>query len=139
MRQDHGNQLAVLAVQSEMGVSEFCTFLGSYLASVREMRFVRRDDAPHGDCLVLLTFDSAAMTAKFYQQHNQKPVRTSSHVLLSAMRISNQCFSDKGMFQCTKNEQIAVGIWYGLVGQSWRCLNVARGFESYVPACVPLP
>ena len=122
MRQDHGNQLAVLAVQSEMGVSEFCTFLGSYLASVREMRFVRRDDAPHGDCLVLLTFDSAAMAVKFYQQHNQKPVRKSSHEVQSVMRMSSQCFSDQDCSHAQKQFRLwlASGMvwWDGLGGDS---------------------
>lgn len=69
-----GSHLAVLAVQPEMGVSEFCTFMGGYLPSVREMRFVRRDDAPRGDCLVLIQFDDASRAARFYRHHNNKPV-----------------------------------------------------------------
>eukprot|EP00208_Stichococcus_sp_RCC1054_P005045 CAMPEP_0206147946 /NCGR_PEP_ID=MMETSP1473-20131121/35096_1 /ASSEMBLY_ACC=CAM_ASM_001109 /TAXON_ID=1461547 /ORGANISM="Stichococcus sp, Strain RCC1054" /LENGTH=183 /DNA_ID=CAMNT_0053545105 /DNA_START=326 /DNA_END=873 /DNA_ORIENTATION=- len=91
-----GNQLAVLAVQPEMGVSEFCDFLGGFLASVREMRFVRRDDVPRGDCLVLLTFDTPATAARFYQQHNQKPFWTlEPDILCRLLFVKHLQFSDQ--------------------------------------------
>lgn len=75
MQSSSGSHLAVLAVQPEMGVSEFCTFMGGYLPSVREMRFVRRDDSLRGECLVLIHFDDASRAARFYRQHNNKPVQ----------------------------------------------------------------
>lgn len=71
-----GSHLAVLAVQPEMGVSEFCTFVGGFLPSVRTMRFVRQDNTSQGDCLVLLQFESDARAAQFYKQHNNQPFWT---------------------------------------------------------------
>jgi hypothetical protein len=74
MQDSLGSHLAVLAVQPEMGVSEFCTFVGGFLPSVRTMRFVRQDNTSQGDCLVLLQFESDARAAQFYKQHNNQPV-----------------------------------------------------------------
>lgn len=65
--------LAVLAVSPDMGIADFCTWTGGYLPSVRELRFVRRDDS-RNSCLVLLRFDAAATAAAFYKEHNNKPV-----------------------------------------------------------------
>ncbi len=65
-----------------MGVADFCTWAGGYLPSIRDMRFVRRDDA-RASCLVLLRFNSAATAASFHKEHNNKPVRAAADVLPS--------------------------------------------------------
>ena len=69
-----GEQLAVLAIPSDMGVADVCRFLGGYLAGVRQMRLVRRGD-PRGLCLVLLRFKDADMADGFYSDYNGRPVR----------------------------------------------------------------
>ena len=70
--------LAVLAVSPDMGIADFCTWTGGYLPSVRELRFVRRDDS-RNSCLVLLRFDAAATAAAFHKEHNNKPVSQMQH------------------------------------------------------------
>jgi BRCA1-associated protein 2 len=72
----------VLAIPPDMGVADFCEFLGGCLRSVREMRFVRRDGGK-GVCLVLLRFDSQDSADSFYQNYNTKPVRPSSFCSLN--------------------------------------------------------
>lgn len=72
-QEDRGDLLAVLAVSPDMGVADFCTWAGGYLPSIRDMRFVRRDDA-RASCLVLLRFSSAATAASFHKEHNNKAV-----------------------------------------------------------------
>lgn len=73
--EDRGNMLAVLAVSPDMGVADFCTWAGGYLPSIRDMRFVRRDDA-RASCLVLLRFDSAATAVTFHKERDNKPFWT---------------------------------------------------------------
>jgi BRCA1-associated protein len=73
--EQHGDMLAVLAVSPDMGIADFCTWTGGYLPSVRELRFVRRDDS-RNSCLVLLRFDAAATAAAFHKEHNNKPFWT---------------------------------------------------------------
>ena len=75
MPEERGDRLAVLAIPSDMGVADFCQFLGGYLAGVRQMRLVRRGDTP-ALCLVLLRFKDSAMAAGFYGDYNGRPVCT---------------------------------------------------------------
>lgn len=70
--EERGDRLAVLAIPSDMGVADFCQFLGGYLAGVRQMRLVRRGDTP-ALCLVLLRFKDSAMAAGFYGDYNGRP------------------------------------------------------------------
>ena len=64
---------------ADLGVAEFCTFLGAYLPSVKEMRLVRREGAKH-QCLVFLRLDSVKQAALFYKDFNGKPVRVAQHI-----------------------------------------------------------
>jgi hypothetical protein len=68
-------RLCVLALPADVGVADFCAFVGGYLPRVREMRLVRREDG-RSLCLVLLRFDSLASTDAFFADFNNKPVRT---------------------------------------------------------------
>ena len=63
---------------ADLGVAEFCTFLGAYLPSVKEMRLVRREGAKH-QCLVFLRLNSVKQAALFYKDFNGKPVRVAHH------------------------------------------------------------
>ena len=70
-----GDRLAVLAIPGDMGVADFCQFLGGYLVGVRQMRLVRREGGA-GVRLVLLSFKDADTAAGFYADYNGRPVRT---------------------------------------------------------------
>ena len=42
-----GTRLCVHALPASMGVADFCSFVGAFLPSIREMRLVRREGGPH--------------------------------------------------------------------------------------------
>lgn len=69
-----GKRLCVHALPADMGVADFCSFVGAYLPSIREMRLVRREGG-RTSCMVLLTFSNPATTDDFYSNFNNKPVR----------------------------------------------------------------
>jgi len=60
---------------ADFGVADFCSFLGAYLPSVREMRVVRSEVAKNV-CLVFLSFDSVKQAALFYKDYNGKAVES---------------------------------------------------------------
>ena len=65
---------------ADLGVAEFCAFLGAYLPSVKEMRLVRREGGAKHQCLVFLRFDSVKQAALFFKDFNGKPVRAAQHI-----------------------------------------------------------
>ncbi len=72
-QEGRSERLCVLAIPADMGVSDFCQFLGGYLPHVRHMRVVRRD---RSKCVysVLLRFDKLPSAEGFYMDYNGKPV-----------------------------------------------------------------
>lgn len=75
------DRLCVLALPADMGVAEFCSFVGAYLPQIRDMRLVRREGG-HTACMVLLRFTSSVSADDFYRTFNNKPVCCSMHLLL---------------------------------------------------------
>lgn len=63
----------MLAMPLDMGVAEFCSFVGAYLPKLREMRVVRRENGK-SVCLILLRFDSLETADSFFQDFHDKPV-----------------------------------------------------------------
>lgn len=57
----------------DMGVAEFCSFVGAYLPKLREMRVVRREDGK-SVCLILLRFESLEIADSFFCDYHDKPV-----------------------------------------------------------------
>ncbi len=74
MQVGRGDRLCVLALPSDMGVAEFCSYVGAYLPQIKDMRLVRREGG-RAACMVLLRFISVATTDEFYLNFNNKPVR----------------------------------------------------------------
>ena len=60
----------------DMGMAEFCSFVGAYLPKLREMRIVRREDGK-SVCLILLRFDSLETADSFFHNFHDKPVSIS--------------------------------------------------------------
>ena len=73
LQTDRSERLCVLAMPLDMGVAEFCSFVGAYLPKLREMRVVRREDGKTV-CLILLRFDSLETADSFFQDFDDKPV-----------------------------------------------------------------
>ena len=65
--------LCVLAMPVDMGVAEFCSFVGGYLPALREMRVVRREDGK-SVCLILLRFETLETADSFYKDYHDRPV-----------------------------------------------------------------
>ena len=78
----------MLALPADMGIADFCAFVGGYLPRVREMRLVRREDG-RSLCLVLLRFDALASADAFYADFNHKPVRA-AHAPCAARSASQR-------------------------------------------------
>lgn len=74
MQAGRENRLCVHALPADIGVADFCSFVGAYLPSIREMRLVRREGG-RTSCMVLLTFSSVATTDDFFLNFNNRPVR----------------------------------------------------------------
>ena len=71
----------------DLGVADFCSFVGGYLPKLREMRVVRREDGK-SVCLILLRFDSLDMADSFYTDYHDRPVRLhTSYRCLCALHI----------------------------------------------------
>ena len=73
----------MLAMPLDMGVAEFCSFVGAYLPKLREMRVVRREDGK-SVCLILLRFDSLQTADSFFHDFHDKAV-SSMHDYLSSV------------------------------------------------------
>ncbi|DBA77623.1 hypothetical protein WJX77_012528 [Trebouxia sp. C0004] len=69
---DRSERLCVLAMPLDMGVAEFCSFVGGYLPKLREMRVVRREDG-NSVCLILLRFENLEIADSFFYDHHDKP------------------------------------------------------------------
>ncbi|KAL3143980.1 hypothetical protein ABBQ32_003790 [Trebouxia sp. C0010 RCD-2024] len=69
---DRSERLCVLAMPLDMGMAEFCSFVGAYLPKLREMRIVRREDGK-SVCLILLRFDSLETADSFFHNFHDKP------------------------------------------------------------------
>lgn len=63
----------------DMGVAEFCSFVGGYLPALREMRVVRREDGK-SVCLILLRFESLETTDSFYTDYHDRPVSIGTYI-----------------------------------------------------------
>lgn len=70
--------LCCLAIPADMSVAEFCTFCGAYLERIREMRVLRREGGKRAVCMVLVRFDGADSATSFFDDTNNKPVRSGS-------------------------------------------------------------
>lgn len=69
-----GDTLCCLAIPADMSVAEFCTFCGAYLATIREMRVLRREAMSKKHvCMVLIKFDSSRTASAFLLDNNNKP------------------------------------------------------------------
>ena len=101
VQESHREILAVLAVSPDMGVADFCTWTGGYLPSIRDLRFVHRDDS-RTSCLVLLRFDTAATAAAFHKEHNNKPVSVTPVSHADGAR-SAPCIHCELVKACTRN------------------------------------
>lgn len=77
----------MLAMPLDMGVAEFCSFVGAYLPKLREMRVVRREDGK-SVCLILLRFDSLETADSFFHDFHDKPV---SPQLIRLAHLVTQC------------------------------------------------
>ena len=66
-------QLCVLSLPAGVGFANFCSFVGAFLAQIRELRVVRREGG-RGSCMVLLQFWDAETTHDFYANYNDTPV-----------------------------------------------------------------
>ncbi len=66
-------QLCVLSLPAGVGFANFCSFVGAFLAHIRELRVVRREGG-RGSCMVLLQFWDAKTTRDFYVNYNDTPV-----------------------------------------------------------------
>ena len=69
-----GTLLCVLAIPADMGIAEFCKFVGAFLPSIRTMRLVRKDGG-QSVCLILLQMADQDITDEFYTEYNGRPVR----------------------------------------------------------------
>lgn len=70
---DRSERLCVLAMPLDMGVAEFCSFVGGYLPKLRKMRVVRREDGK-SVCLILLRFENLEIADSFFHDYHDKPV-----------------------------------------------------------------
>lgn len=65
--------MCVLCVPSDVGVQEFCHFCGPYLKSIKEMRFLRRENTRGTVYMVYLRFVDDAAAQSFVEEHNGRP------------------------------------------------------------------
>lgn len=65
--------VCVLAVPADMGIAEFCNFLGSYMPLITTMRMVRRDDASRSTCMAAIDFKDSKTAHNFVHDYNGQP------------------------------------------------------------------
>jgi BRCA1-associated protein len=65
--------VCVLAVPGDMGIAEFCQFLGSYMPLIPIMRMVRREDVPRSTCMSVIQFKDHQAAQRFVEEYNGKP------------------------------------------------------------------
>lgn len=69
-------RLCVLAIPADMGIADFCRFVGGYLPAVRHMRVVRRDRRQRSIYSVLMRFGDLASAEAFHSDYNGRPFST---------------------------------------------------------------
>ena len=90
----------MLAMPLDMGVADFCSFVGAYLPKLREMRVVRREDGK-SVCLILLHFDSLETADSFFHDFHDKPVSPMLDHLPSASYSATHLSSYTGWYFMT--------------------------------------
>lgn len=65
--------MCVLAVPGDMGVGEFCQFLGSYMPLMHNMRMVRRENVAKSTCMSAIEFKDAGTARGFVGDYNGRP------------------------------------------------------------------
>ncbi|KAA6419525.1 MAG: BRCA1-associated -like [Trebouxia sp. A1-2] len=103
---DRSERLCVLAMPLDMGVAEFCSFVGGYLPKLREMRVVRREDGK-SVCLILLRFENLEIADSFFHDYHDKPV--CNH------RFHNECLQRWGDLKCPVWDYASDGYVHRLV------------------------
>ncbi len=63
----------MLSLPAGVGFANFCSFVGAFLARIRELRVVRREGG-RGSGMVLLQFWDAETTRDFFANYNDTPV-----------------------------------------------------------------
>ena len=78
-QENRGTQLCVLAIPADMGMADFCKFVGAFLPSVRTMRLVRRDGG-QSVCLIILQLADQEIADEFYLEYNGRAVQITYHI-----------------------------------------------------------
>lgn len=68
-----GTMLCVLAIPADMGIADFCKFVGGFLPSIRTMRVVRKD-GNQSVCLIILQCSDQDVADELYLEYNGRPV-----------------------------------------------------------------
>ncbi len=63
----------MLAIPADMGIAEFCKFVGAFLTSMRTMRVVRKDGG-QSVCLIILQMSDQDIADEFFLEYNGRPV-----------------------------------------------------------------
>ena len=63
----------MVSLPAGVGFANFCSFVGAFLARIRELRVVRREGG-RGSCMVLLQFWDSKTASDFYVNYNDTPV-----------------------------------------------------------------
>lgn len=70
--EERGPCLCVCALPLDLGVPDFCGFLGAHTERLQQIRFLRQQGAQSA-CLALLTFRTQESADEFYLTHNSIP------------------------------------------------------------------
>ena len=65
--------ICVLAVPADMGIAEFCAFLGSYMPLIATMRMVRREGCAKCTCMAAIDFQDVGSAREFVRDYNGRP------------------------------------------------------------------
>ena len=63
----------MLAIPADMGIADFCKFVGGFLPRIRTMRVVRKD-GNQSVCLIILQCTDQDIADEFYLEYNGRPV-----------------------------------------------------------------
>lgn len=63
----------MLAIPADMGIADFCKFVGAFLPRIRTMRVVRKD-GKQSVCLIILQCTDQDIADEFYLEYNGRPV-----------------------------------------------------------------
>ena len=67
------SQVCVLSVPADVGVQEFSRLCGPHLKSVKEMRFLRRENSRTSTYMVWMRFHDENLAGSFVEEHNGRP------------------------------------------------------------------